>query len=97
MVFLKSYKAVLWLLTIPLISVSSSLPAFGNELVVHKFLAKKPIAQMIWFPSEYGVLTVEKKVASNLAEKGVSVVIPGFLRVIFYPSHPVVYRKYLKK
>ena len=88
MVFLKSYKAVLWLLTIPLISVSSSLPAFGNELVVHKFLAKKPIAQMIWFPSEYGVLTVEKKVASNLAEKGASVVIPDFFESYFLPVAP---------
>ena len=60
----------------------------GTDLVIHSFSAKKPIANVIWLPSEYGVLPEENHVASELASKGVSVVMPDFFASYFLPVAP---------
>ena len=74
--------------TSSLVAENFDFEKLGDDLVVNTFLAKKPVANIIWFPSEYGLLSEESRVASELATKGVSVVMPDFFASYFLPIAP---------
>ena len=58
----------------------------NTDLVIQQYNAEFPVAHLVWFPSEYGVLPEEIKIAKKLAKQGVSVVIPDMFASYFLPS-----------
>lgn len=66
----------------------SSVSASEPELEVESYPANHPQAQILWIPSEYGVLPEERLLAKKLAEKGVSVTILNLFESYFLPTAP---------
>ena len=42
----------------------------NTDLVIQQYNAEFPVAQLVWFPSEYGVLPEEIKIAKKTSETG---------------------------
>jgi Peroxiredoxin len=59
-----------------------------DALSISHYEAKNPIAQVLWIPSEYGLLPQEKKLAKQLTKKGVSVLMPDLFDSYFLPAAP---------
>ncbi|BBN60615.1 redoxin domain-containing protein [Hydrogenovibrio marinus] len=67
----------------------SAFAAVGESaLSINHYEAKNPVAQVLWIPSEYGLLPQEKKLAKQLQKKGVSVLMPDLFDSYFLPAAP---------
>jgi len=72
-----------------LVGMAHANEAFTAEsLSLNRFEADKPIAQLLWLPSEYGVLPEEVQMAKQLQAKQISVVIPDLFESYFLPTAP---------
>ncbi|WP_024852063.1 TlpA disulfide reductase family protein [Hydrogenovibrio kuenenii] len=72
-------------------------PAFAasdeDSLSMNRFTAKAPVAQVLWIPSEYGLLPQEKKLAKQLQQKNISVLMPDLFDSYFLPAAPSSMKK----
>lgn len=57
-----------------------------GELESLVFEAEQPRANVLWVPSEHGVLPQERRLAERLADKGLTVTLPNLFESFFLPA-----------
>ncbi|MGC9385521.1 MAG: redoxin domain-containing protein [Hydrogenovibrio sp.] len=60
----------------------------SGSLEVETFAAASAPAQLLWIPSEYGVLPEERQLAQALADRGLTVTLPNLFESYFLPATP---------
>ena len=68
--------------------VNASEEDLNASLTLNRFEAEQPMAQLLWLPSEYGVLPEEEQVAKQLQAKHISVILPDLFDSYFLPTAP---------
>lgn len=76
-----------------LISNQAAAAMDGSDLSMNRYTAKSPIAQVLWVPSEHGLLRQEKAVAKQLQKKHISVLMPDLFDSYFLPAAPSSLKK----
>ncbi len=75
-------------LSLVTISANAAQNTLETGIAYQLFEAKQPVAKILWFPSEQGVLPEEEAVATSLSKKGVDVIIPNLFDQYFLPNVP---------
>ena len=86
-------QAFIKLLLISATLISTPLLAEETELEIQTYPAEKSIAQVLWIPSEQGVLPQEQALAKQLAQNGFTVSMPNLFESYFLPIAPSSMRK----
>lgn len=85
----KGWVVLVWLAIWPwgVFSADSDGDLSGSLEVVTFEAASAP-AQLLWIPSEYGVLPEERQLAQALADRGLTVTLPNLFESYFLPATP---------
>lgn len=79
----------MWMFALPSSATDTVLELDDASLNIHVVQAQKTVrARLLWLPSEYGILPQEKRVAEQLAKKGIESWFVDVYEALFLPPTP---------